>query len=86
MDFRERAQNAAKAACAMLQAAPSGDLQQQVADVIERAMIDAVLEDGERCAKVATQCCSADRDLAHKIADEIRRTHTALIANLSSMR
>ncbi|MFQ6022491.1 MAG: hypothetical protein ACE5NW_07195 [Acidiferrobacterales bacterium] len=86
MDFRERAQSTAKAVCGILQAEPSSDLQKQVADVIERAMIDTVLEDGERCAKVAMDCCSADRDLAHKVAEEIRRTQTALIANLSSMR
>ncbi|MFQ5756929.1 MAG: hypothetical protein ACE5H7_12700 [Acidiferrobacterales bacterium] len=86
MDFRERARSAAKNVSGIIQSAPSDELEQQVAAVIERAMIDAVLEDGERCVKAAVNCCSADKDLAHKITDEIRRSNTALIANLSSLR
>ncbi len=86
MDFRERARSAARNVSGIMQSAPSDELEQQVAAVIERAMIEAVLEDGERCVKAATSCCSADKDLAHKIAEEIRRTNTALIANLSSLR
>ncbi|MFQ5994677.1 MAG: hypothetical protein ACE5K1_06250 [Acidiferrobacterales bacterium] len=86
MDFTERAQSAAKTVCAMLHTTPSTDLERQVTEVIERTLIDAVLEDGERCARVAMECCSADQDLAHKIAEEIRRRQTALVANLSSMR
>ncbi|NIO40486.1 MAG: hypothetical protein GTO41_10045, partial [Burkholderiales bacterium] len=66
--------------------APSQELEEQVADVIERAVIDAVLEDGELCTRVAKECCAADQDLAHKISEEIRRAQTALIANLSSLR
>lgn len=86
MDFRERARSAAKNVSGIIQSAPADELEQQVAAVIERAMIDAVLEDGERCVKAAVNCCSADKDLAHKITDEIRRSNTALIANLSSLR
>ena len=86
MNFRERAERAAEAVCEMLHVEASEDLQKRVTDVIERAVIDAVVEDGERCTEVVMDCCSADRDLAHKIADEIRRAHTVLVANLSSMR
>ncbi len=86
MDFRERARSAAKNVSGIMQTAPSDELEQQVAAVIERAMIDAVLEAGERSVKAAVNCCSADKDLAHKIAEEIRRSNTALIANLSSLR
>jgi hypothetical protein len=86
MQFRERAQAAAKDLCDILQAAPSAELEARVVKVIEQTMIDTLLEDGERCAKVAMDCCSPDRDLAHKVADKIRQANTALIANLSSMR
>ncbi len=86
MDFRERACSAAKNVSGIMQTAPSAELEQQVAAVIERAMIDAVLEDGQRSVEAAVNCCSADKDLAHKIAEEIRRSNTALIANLSSLR
>ena len=53
---------------------------------ILQAIIDAVLEERSRCATVVKTICSADKDLAHKIADEIRRNEEALIANLSSLR
>lgn len=86
MEFRKRAQNAAKNLFGILQAAPSAKLEAQVVKVIEQAMIDTLLEESERCTKVAKECCSADKDLAHKIGERIQQTQTALIANLSSMR
>ncbi len=86
MNIRERAESTAKSVCEILQGTPSADLQKQVADVIERALADATIKDSEECAQVAMVCCSADQDLAHKIAEEIRRKNVALIANLSSMR
>jgi hypothetical protein len=86
MQFRERAQIAAKDLYGILQAAPPAELDAQVVKVIEQVMIDTLLDEGERCVKVAMDCCSADRDLAHKVADEIRRANTVLISNLSSMR
>lgn len=86
MNIRDRAESTAKSVCEALHAKPSADLQKQIADLIERALADATVEDSEECAQVAMDCCLADRDLAHKIADEIRRKNLALIANLSSMR
>ncbi len=53
---------------------------------LERAIIDSYQDSAGRCAKVAREFCSADKDLAYKVADEIRRANIALIANLSSMR
>ena len=52
----------------------------------EKAMVDALVEANQRCTQAAMQCCSADRDMAHKVAAEIERSHQALIANLSGMR
>lgn len=86
MNFKNRAAGIVKTVCQILDATPSADAQKRVAELIERALMDAALEDSEECAKVAMVCCSADRDLAHKIAEEIRRKNVALIANLSSMR
>ena len=48
--------------------------------------IEAVLAESARCVEVAHSCCSPALDKAHKISEGIRRTHTALIANLSSLR
>lgn len=59
----------------------------EIADAIEQTIINALLEERDRCASVAfDECCDEDQDKAHKIAEEIRRVRTALIANLSSLR
>lgn len=69
-----------------LGAMPSEDQAKDINRIIQQAIINAVLEEGSRCATVAATVCSPDKDLAHKIADEIRLNEKALIANLSSMR
>ncbi len=59
----------------------------EVVKAIEQAIIDALLQERERCATVAyDHVCSEDRDKAHKVAEEIRRIRSALTANLNSMR
>lgn len=86
MSFRERSESAAQNVYGALAAAPSDEQAKAVVGFIEKAIIEAVVEANQRCTKVAAKCCSADRDMAHKIADEIKRDETALIANLSAMR
>ena len=86
MSFREQADKAAAAAAEAFGATPSPEQAQAVADVIERAIIDSYRDAASHCAKVASECCAADRDLAHKVADQIQQANTALIANLSSLR
>ncbi|MDX1487903.1 MAG: hypothetical protein R3268_06870 [Acidiferrobacterales bacterium] len=86
MNFRERAEGTAKAVLGIVEVEASTEQKKLVAATIEKALINAVLEGADEDAKVAMKCCSADRDLAHKIADEIERKKAALIANLSSMR
>lgn len=84
--LRERAEETSKAVHAILN---SNDVEHEleVVKAIEQAIIDALLQERERCATVAyDQVCSEDRDKAHKVADEIRRIRTALSANLDSMR
>ncbi|MDH3335051.1 MAG: hypothetical protein OEL50_00275 [Rhodospirillaceae bacterium] len=58
----------------------------EVAQAVEKAIIDALLEERERCATVAFECCAEDKDKAHKVADEVRRIRNALVTNLTSMR
>jgi hypothetical protein len=58
----------------------------ELADAIEKTIINALLEERHRCADVAFKCCEEDKDKAHKVSDEIRRVNTALMANLSAMR
>jgi hypothetical protein len=86
MNFRKRAERAAGVIGGLLEANPDAAQTKAVADAIEKEIIEAVLAESERCVKVARSCCAPDLDKAHKIAEEIKRTHTALIANLSSLR
>jgi hypothetical protein len=86
MTFRTQAEQTAQAIVDTLGAAPSAAQSKQIADLIERAIIDSYQDAAGRCANVAREFFSADKDLAHKVADEIRRANIALIANLSSMR
>jgi hypothetical protein len=58
----------------------------QVADIIEDAVIKALLEGQHRAVDAALQCPDADQDLTHKIAREIRQKNDVLIANLTSLR
>lgn len=86
MALRERAENTFHTIAGILGTAPTGEQEIEIVEVIEQAIIKAVLEERERCVKVADKCCSPDRDRAHKIAAEIRRAEGALIANLQSLR
>lgn len=86
MNFRNRAKRAAAAIGDLLGASPDAAQAKAITDAIEKEIIEAVLAESERCVKVAHTCCSPDLDKAHKIAEEIKRTHTALVANLSSLR
>lgn len=86
MTFRTQAEQTAQAIVDTLDAAPSAAQSKQIADLIERAIIASYQDAAGHCAKVAREFCSADKDLAHKVADEIRRANIALIANLSSLR
>lgn len=48
-------------------------------------MIEAVPETRNRCASAALTRSGAEKDLAHKIAEDIRRSSEILITNLSSL-
>ena len=86
MNFRNRAERAAGAVSELLEPSPDSAQVKMIADAIEKEIIEAVLDESERCVKIAHSCCSADLDKAHKIAEGIKRTHTALAANLSALR
>lgn len=60
--------------------------QDAISDVIERAVIKAMLEGQHRAVDAALRCPEADQDVAHKIATEIRKKNDALIVNLCSQR
>lgn len=58
----------------------------QVANIIEKTVIKAMLEGQHGAVDAALLCPEADQDTAHKIATAIRQRNDALIANLSSFR
>jgi hypothetical protein len=86
MSIHAVSEKASRAIFGTLQVSPSESQTKDVVTLIEQAMIDALIEANQRSTKAAQKCCSADRDMAHKIAAEIERSHRALIANLSGMR
>ncbi len=86
MTFRTQAEQTAQAVVDTLGAAPNAAQSKQIADLIERAIIASYQDSAGHCATVAQKICRADKDLASKVADEIRRANIALIANLSSLR
>ncbi len=58
----------------------------EIADALERTIINALLEERRRCVDVAVKFCGDDRKRGQTIVEEINRTNAALVANLSAMR
>ncbi len=80
------ADQATKDINALLQSPLSKEQAEQISNVIERAVVRALLEGQHRAVDAALQCPEADQDMAHKIANAIRRKNDVLIANLSALR
>lgn len=83
--FRERAEATTKEVQDILGVSADSH-PKEVADAIERTIINALIEERRRCADVALKCCGDDRKKGQSIVEEINRTNATLIANLSSMR
>ncbi len=79
MTLRERADRIAKSIFSALQTSPNADRAKEATDVIEKAIINIVLEERQRCANVAIAHGTPDADRANKIAEEIRRAEDAEI-------
>ena len=79
MKLRERADRVAKSVFSALQASPDADRAKEATDVIEKAIIDVVLKERQRCANVAVAHGTPDADRASKIAEAIRRAEDAEI-------
>ncbi len=80
MKLRDRANRVAKSIFSALQASPDADRAKEATDIIEKAIINVVLEERQRCAGVAVAHGTPDADLASKIAADIRRAKDAEIA------
>ncbi len=69
-----------------LEGVVSSDRLDEVAKVIEAAVIRGMLEGQHRAVDACHNYSEAEQDMAHKIATEIRKKNDALIVNLSSLR
>ena len=84
MTSREHADRVAKSIFSALQTSPDAEQAKQAIDAIEKAIIDVVLEERQRCVSVAVAHGTPDADRASKIADAIRRAEDAKIAGHAS--
>jgi len=84
MKLRERADRVAASVFSALQASPDADRTKQATDIIEKAIIDVVLDERLRCANVAAAHGTPDADRASKIAAAIRRAEDAEITGSAS--
>jgi hypothetical protein len=64
----------------------SADQKDEVAKVINAAVIRGMLEGQHRAVDACHNVAETEQDAAHKIATAIRKKNDALIVNLSSMR
>ncbi|HFC05310.1 MAG TPA: hypothetical protein ENJ55_06360 [Rhizobiales bacterium] len=64
----------------------SDEQKKQIANIIDNAVIQAMLEGQHRAVDATLNYSEADEDLTHKIARAIRRKNDVLIANLTSLR
>ncbi len=71
---------------AILKSKFTKEQEEQVAAIIEKAVIKALLEGQHRAVDAALKHTETEQDIAHKIANSIRRKNDLLIANLSSLR
>ena len=85
MNSQHNAQQTAEAIFKALELQPSAEQSSEAIRLIEGAIIEAYRDSAKQCSDVAVQSLGPDSDMAHKLADEIRRKNLLLIANLSSM-
>ncbi len=86
MTLRSRAEDVTSAVVNLLDGTEDPAKSEAIIKIVEKALIESYRDCTERNTRVAARCCSEDEDKAHKIAEEMRRANTALIANLSSLR
>ena len=83
--LRERAEAATKEVQDIL-GGPADSDPKKLAEAIERAITNALLEERKQCAETASKCLSEYGENEDMAAEDINRINTALIANLSAMR
>jgi hypothetical protein len=86
MDLNKRTQQAIEDTGKIVGVQLNADQRTALKKVIEGVVVEAMREAAASSSRVAQKCCSHDLDMAHKVAQGVEQAHTALIANLSSLR
>ena len=86
MNLKKRAELAVKDIAKIVGGELSADQRDALDKVIGDLMADALRACASSTTEAATACCPEDRDMAHKIAQEVKLAQIALVANLSSLR
>jgi len=86
MDLTKRAQQAVADIVDIVGQDISPGQREAIGKVIGDLAVTAMRECAASCGTAAAACCSQDEDMAHKIAREVDRAKSALIANLSALR
>jgi hypothetical protein len=86
MKIRETAEHDARGVVNVLGISPDPDQPRKVAAIVEKAIINTVLETKRPGPGVAVECCSPGKTLAHKISKDQRLATEALIGNLVGLR
>jgi hypothetical protein len=85
MSFAQSAKKTADELLAKMGVAADEKQKAEMTKAIEEALIQAALDEQQRCVRSVNLCCSADQDMAHKISDRIREHETTVIANLKGL-
>ena len=84
--MNKRTEKAVQDASEIIGAPLSEGQREALSKVVEGVVIDAMRECAASCRQAVHDCCSHDLDMAHKVAKEVEQAHSALVANLSSLR
>lgn len=65
---------------------PADDHPKEVASAIEKAIIEALIDERHRCADMVFESYKEDAEKAKTVSEGIRAVKSVLISNLSSLR
>jgi len=86
MKLRKHSKKVAEQIAATLKIDFNEEQRLDIINIIEKELINTVLEARNNCAKAALSTDTPHTDLAHEISRRIHRANEVLITNLKSMR
>jgi len=84
-NLRERAETTAGEIYDIL-GVTEGTHSKEIVDAIEKSIINALVEERQRCAKIAKDYFNENEEKAKQLSDQIGRVRSVLITNLTAMR